>query len=171
MSGKGGERTCMMWDGGRERKYDDGGSCTILRGPLTTWRHFLWCHFLWRHFSWHHFLWRHFLWHFMRRYPLPIVTSFSVMPFSVTLPLLLVTSSSRDSPAPHLGAPRLELASYTYYFDFLNMIMLIKYSRQIGNNLKIKCEPGVFTQILIFLIFKIFPKPYEFFNNFIVSRK
>jgi len=56
-------------------------------------------------------------------------------------------------------------------FDFLNMIMLIIYSRRMGNTLKIKREPGVFTQILIFLIFKIFPKRYELFNNFIVSRK
>jgi len=39
------------------------------------------------------------------------------------------------------------------------------------NILKIKREPGVFTQILIFLIFKIFSKRYELFNNFIVPRK
>jgi len=39
------------------------------------------------------------------------------------------------------------------------------------NTLKIKREPGVFTQILIFFIFKIFPEHYELFNNFIVSRK
>jgi len=51
------------------------------------------------------------------------------------------------------------------------MIMLIKYSRRMGNTLKIKCKPDVFTQILIFLIFKIFPKRYELFNNFITSRK
>jgi len=51
------------------------------------------------------------------------------------------------------------------------MIMLIKYSRWMGNTLKIKREPGAFTQILIFLIFKMFPKRYKLFNNFIVSRK
>jgi len=41
MSGKGGERTCMMCDGGRERKHDGegnggGGSRTLPRGPRTT---------------------------------------------------------------------------------------------------------------------------------------
>jgi len=55
-------------------------------------------------------------------------------------------------------------------FDFLNKIMLIKYSRRMGNTLKIKREPCVFKQILIFLIFIIFPKRYELFN-FLVFRK
>jgi len=40
-----------------------------------------------------------------------------------------------------------------------------------GITVKIKREPGIFTSILIFLIFKIFPERYKLFDNFIVSRE